>query len=118
MTEVAHEIAEEAAAEGAAPLPYGNLLERAETIRELILDGSLDPLDGLVLVVCPPPEVLAAEREANARRIRKRYSAEAKAMALALVAGGASCRLAAASVLGDERLRITVWRWARKEGVL
>lgn len=117
MSELAHEVE----VEGAPAPPYGNIYDRAETIRALIIDGALDPLDGIWLLVYPSEEMVAAERarhEADARTARHRYSVAARERAVALVAGGASCRMAAASVLGDERLRTTVWRWARKQGVL
>lgn len=99
-------------------LAYATLLERAETIRALILDGTLDPLEGLALAITPTPEVEEAQRarwRAEALRTRRRFSTAARERALLLVAGGASYRLAAAAALGDERYRMTVWRWARQQ---
>ena len=100
-----------------AALAYATLLERAETIRLLILDGTLDPYDGLALAVAPSDEIVALQRarwSADAARARRRFSPEARERALLLVAGGASYRLAASAALGDERYRMTVWRWARQ----
>ena len=100
----------------ASALAYATLLERAETIRLLILDGTLDPVEGLALTIAPTPELVAVQRarwRADARKARRRFSDESRERALALVAGVASFRMAAAAALGDERYRMTVWRWAR-----
>lgn len=97
---------------------YATLIERADTIRTLICDGTLDPWEGLELIVAPSAEVVEVQRarwRADASHARRRFSPEARARALALVAGGASFRMAAVAALGDERYRMNVWRWARKQ---
>lgn len=97
-------------------IAYETLIERADTIRQLVCDGSLDPLEGLALTVWPSQDVREAEQarhrheEAKARR---HFSPEAREQALRLVAGGASYRVAASVALGHERFRMNVWRWAR-----
>jgi hypothetical protein len=107
-------------AEEVAALPYDTLLDRAETIRWLIIDGTLDPEEGLLLVVCPTEaveEAQRARRRVEEAKLRRRFSVDARELALALVAGGASHRMAAAAALGHERFRMTVWRWAKKRKV-
>lgn len=94
--------------EGAPEVRYASLLERADMITELILDGTLDPEAGLALAISTSPRLREVERT------RQRFTPEAREQALALVAGGASYRLAASAALGDERFRMQVWRWARE----
>lgn len=95
---------------------YETLIQRADTIRQLVLDGSLDPAEGLALTVWPSPDVHEAERAKHVHeesKARRRFSSEAREQALRLVAGGASYRVAASLALGHERFRMNVWRWAR-----
>lgn len=97
-------------------LSYESLIERADTIRKLVLDGSLDPVDGLALTVWPTEEVQEAEvarRRHDETKARRTFSEDAREQALRLVAGGASYRLAASVALGHERFRMNVWRWSR-----
>lgn len=96
-------------------LSYDTLLARADTIRTLICDGTLDPVEGIWLILFPPDGVREAERaRRSAEHARLRFTPEARQRALDLVAGGASFRVAAASALGDARHRMQVWRWARE----
>lgn len=118
MTEFAcQEILESQEIQDAPEIAYASLLERAETVLGLIEDGTLDPVMGLSYVVWPTEEIEEAQHalwEHDAQQSRRRFTPEARARALLLVAGGASYRLAASVALGDERFRMNVWRWARR----
>lgn len=41
------------------------LYSRAKRIRQAIIDGDVEPLDGFTLIICPTPELLRQERAAE-----------------------------------------------------
>ena len=116
MIETAEKLEVPKEIEDAPEITYASLVERAEVIRSLVMDGTLDGWTGLAFIIWPTEEIEEAQRARwrhDAEQARKRFTPEARERALLLVAGGASYRLAASVALGDERHRMSVWRWAR-----